>query len=607
MSSQAKQGGLATLFMALTLLALASLVLLAGSRQLVLAHANAQNQQRYHQALNYAEQGLAEGQAALARGESFATRKDKDGHYEVVNTPGLPSGLVKLVSTGFYDGHAVRVQRVFQQSEGGGEDTRDALNIVGDLNMGGDFKVLSDTPVNITVDGKVNIGGSVLNIDTLQSTGSITITGDQTLNTVYANGDISLSNGRYQTVKAGGNLMLTGSAQVDKLARVNGKAEFLNTPGDMAVAQAEIKGDVTVNIGGARFGTLETEGKADILMFDRMQSARALGHLNVQGAGQLDVGITRSTYSSSIPRNISINPMLPIQLPAVPKIVPRKPRIDANDFRLEAHYRFERDAQGILVTVRQVKGIPDGPYRLGKAADSQQPNHLCRELDGVGRCLGGRPSYLICKGHDPNTNDCFEASAPGRWKINGTTMAPGALWFDGDLEIGNGRYHNTFLATGNIATSGNHVSYALNYPYPSKVDICHDADFPDTYPLDYCPGGVFQSRPLGNVALLAGSYHGVTYHGGNIMLGASSQIYGNVWAGNLLQTDGSTAIHGYVAAARQGSDGGQHQWGASTTIDLRSLPESFKPGVDPGQGGNNGGKKALTALPYSWMDSGVGS
>ncbi|WP_186338555.1 hypothetical protein [Chromobacterium vaccinii] len=72
-----RHAGLATLFAVLTLLAIASLVLLAASRQLVLIHANAQNQHRYHQALDNAEEGLRQGSQALANGQPLPADNDR--------------------------------------------------------------------------------------------------------------------------------------------------------------------------------------------------------------------------------------------------------------------------------------------------------------------------------------------------------------------------------------------------------------------------------------------------------------------------------------------------------------------------------------------------
>ncbi|KUM04610.1 hypothetical protein KIF53_14690 [Chromobacterium subtsugae] len=599
-----RQRGLATLFTVLTLLAIASLALIAASRQLLLAHANAQNQHRYHQALDYAEEGLNQAQAALAAGAPLLDTP----RYQLKRTDIAPD-LVRLASTGLYDQHRVTVQRMLRLGRAGG-DSPVALAIVGDLDLSGAVNLLSDKPVDMTVDGKVRLSGSVNGIGTLQSTGDIFVSGPQTIGILHSNGNIELANGSYQTVTAVGDLTLRGDAAVARLARVNGNARFFSSPGaEPAVRAAEVKGDVEINMGGARFGRLDTEGKVDIRQFGGMEALQALGDLSIQGWGAPLSGVVagRANFNANNPEiRVNQDPKLHLKLEPVPLLQVGRPRIDAFNFKNEAHYRFEFDRAGrILVTVRKIHGLADGAYRLGLSPDSQLPNYLCRDADSQGRCKAGAPAQLICKGHSPQ-NDCFAGSRPGHWKLDGQTMAPGVLWFDGDLEVGSGVYHNSFLSSGDIATSGQHVSYAVNYA--GAVGICRNSDFPALYPEDDCRQGLFKGRPIGNAALLAGGYSAGRYQGGNITLGASSQIHGNVWAGNMLFSGGSTTIHGYVAAALQGaaSAAEPHRWGASTTIDLRDLPETFQPGSQPGDPGSSG-KRGVEALPYSWMDSGADS
>ncbi|UTH76509.1 hypothetical protein [Chromobacterium sp. IIBBL 290-4] len=592
--------GLATLFAVLTLLAIASLVMLAASRQLLLAHANAQNQHRYHQALNHAEDGLNQALAALAAGKPFKDTSD----YRLGRQDITPQ-VVRLYSTGLYDGHQVTVQRVVRLG-GGNPDKSAALSFIGDLDLSGSVNLLSDKPVDMTVDGKVNLSGSVIGIATLQSTSDIRVSGPQAINTLHSNGNIDLSNGEYQTVKAVGNLTLSGAASIARLARVNGDAKFFNSSGaNPAVAQAEVIGNVEINMGGARFGRLDSGGKVDIAQMGGMEALRAQGDLMIQGWGAPISGEIggRAGYNRNNPDiRIAETPKLQVKLEPVPLLTVGRAKIDAYDYRGEAHYRFSRDKAGrVLVSVRQIHGMKDGDYRLGLAADTRLPNYLCLDTDAQGVCKPG-PAQLICKGFSPQ-NDCFADSQAGKWKINGITLAPGVMWFEGDLEVGNGTYHNSFLATGHIATSGQHATYAVNYA--GAAGICRNTDFPQLYPENYCSHGLFKGRPIGNAALLAGSYSKNRFQGGNITLGASSEVFGNVWAGNMLFSSGNTTIHGYVAVALQAGGSGQpHRWGASTTIDLRQLPDSFQPSTPDSNGGGQGGQ-GVAVLPYSWMDSGA--
>ncbi|AOZ51537.1 hypothetical protein [Chromobacterium vaccinii] len=595
-----RHAGLATLFAVLTLLAIASLVLLAASRQLVLIHANAQNQHRYHQALDNAEEGLRQGSQALANGQPLPADNDRFW----LTQQAIPPDRMRLRSTGNYDGHRVTVQRDFLQSGNQGGSSS-ALTLVGNLELSGAINLIGDKPVEMTVDGAVTLSGSVDGIATLQSTGDIIVTGSQTINTLYSNGNIELGNGRYQTVKALGNLTLRGDAAIGALARVNGKAAFLNSPSVApAVARAEVKGDVDIAMGGARFGQLDAEGKVDIRQIGALDALRAEGHLSVQGWGAPIAATVAgaASYNAGNPDiRIAFQPGLKLNLQPLPPLEVKRPRLDAYDYRGQAHYVFTHAADGgVRVTVRKVHGLADGEYRLGRDPDNRLPNYLCRTADASGVCRA--PATLICKGHSPQ-NDCFAGGRPGQWKLDGVTFAPGVLWFDGDLEVGNGTYHNTFIASGNIATSGQHVSYAVNYA--GAIGICANVDFPSLYPEDDCRGGALKGRPVGNAVLLAGGYVDKRFHGGDITLGSSSRVFGNVWAGNQLFSSGSTTIHGYVSAlAQSGGQGARpHQWGASTTIDLRGLPDSFRPDAPPDSGGGQNGGSSFKALPYSWMDT----
>ena len=76
------------------------------------------------------------------------------------------------------------------------------------------------------------------------------------------------------------------------------------------------------------------------------------------------------------------------------------------------------------------------------------------------------------------------------------------------------------------------------------------------------------------------------YWGGNITIGASAEIFGNVKAGNEFQSGGSTTIHGYASALALG-ERVANSLGGSTTFDLRNLPPTFTPGgqASPNPGG----------------------
>ena len=45
-------------------------------------------------------------------------------------------------------------------------------------------------------------------------------------------------------------------------------------------------------------------------------------------------------------------------------------------------------------------------------------------------------------------------AATRKWTLSGTSFAPGIVWFEGDLHLGNGVYQNSFVATGKIFQHG---------------------------------------------------------------------------------------------------------------------------------------------------------
>ncbi|WP_248112253.1 hypothetical protein, partial [Ralstonia pseudosolanacearum] len=88
-------------------------------------------------------------------------------------------------------------------------------------------------------------------------------------------------------------------------------------------------------------------------------------------------------------------------------------------------------------------------------------------------------------------NTCF-SYFNGTWSTNGATMAPGVVWFHGDLILGVGTYENTVIATGNLTTSGSTVVHAPNYGGLSGQ--CNNTAFPALYPTNFCAGGAFTAR-----------------------------------------------------------------------------------------------------------------
>ncbi len=597
------QRGAATLLLVMSLLALISLALLYTSRHVLIEHFNAQAQHKYHQALGYAEEGMRVAGKALKEDGSRPASTTPQRYTLCYQEEGEQ---LRVISRGHFDGYSVAVQQRFALA---GSPTppppppsESVLQIHHNLNLSGAINIIGGKDAKLKVDGDVTLRGSVKGIDTLLATGNITVGGNQTVNVLGANGNITLVNGHYQRVSAMGNLQTRDSAIIVR-AQTNGTANIGSTRVDTLIAI----GNVAVTNGGSSLGEIETQGSFSSRTSRPIGSLKAEHNLEIEGwGGSLNASIGGEARYNRNNKDIKVKIEPGLQVPITPltPITLQKRLVDANDYQSQAHYLFRRLDDGkIQVQIRAIHGIDDGLYLIGKNQNNHE-NYLCQKTDSNGRCT--TPSVgRVCRGYS-DYNNCLTVSKAGVWTLAGNSLAPGLAWFDGDLQAGNGRYYNSFIASGNIKTMDNHQVYALNYiAYPG---VCSNNDYPGQYPTDYCntQSQQFNSHASGNIAYLAGHYQGSQYKGGDIMLGSSSTVHGNVIAGNTLNSGGKTVIKGYVTVANQGTSG-DNNWSHSTTIDLTNLPDSFKP-EDGGSGQPpvtppESGKQVYRVVQGSWIDS----
>ena len=530
------------------------------------------------------------------------------------------------------------------------------LNYNRNLTLGGSIKIEKDagdaTPYEIRVLGDIVTGGnSITGVDRLLSTGSIHIGSGSAFQELHANCDVKLTGSvTAAQVLARRNACFTGAAKATEKIRVNGSVETAASQPKIA-AGAQPQGTdactapapqndtnaptcwlpeppaptplpfqgVYLRGGSAGASDIETAGSIYLTNSGTIGKLLAQGDLSVPGSGK----VTQGTIGGQLlevkawnTNNVQVTTQagLTVALPAVPPLSIATETFNANDYRASANYAFTVDAAGYRkVTVQQVQGIDDGEYFLGDYTGGGYKDYLCTQVTGTAAsptCLapGVAATITLCKGQSAY-NGCF-AYGPNGWKIDGQGMAPGVAWFAGDLEVGTGSYFNTFIATGNIKTSGSHTTYAPNYvgydgqqatasgvPVSLPQGVCQHSDFPQLRPAQFCtPPDVYTALDVGNYAFMAGSradedwqnLHG--YQGGDITLGASSKVHGNVKAGNQFISGGSTAIHGYASALALGVSA-QNAMGGSTTFDLRKLPATFtpgNPGTPPEEEGGNG-------------------
>lgn len=517
----------------------------------------------------------------------------------------------------------------------------DTLRATGDVSIGSNIQVGS-----VHANGDVELSGSA-GVGEIRSRGDVTVRGGSNPLTVRANGRVHFSGGKGSVVESRGGVRVSGggvsitsvATQGDVDWSGSGQAGTLHANGNITYAGAKnggsptlrSRGELTVTgagaglahangrVRGTGWGELDTiASRGDVTLAGSVSagSIRATGNARMEGSGDvgridgqggLYVGGWQSVsgviggrlekaqrYNNNVRvterpgHAVTVEEVATVSIPEVPEVQMPAFSIDVYPLRAAANYVFEYVDNRIQVQVSQVSGIPDGTYVLGEHHGGRK-DWLCRPQDldnGVCRQTVG----TICQGYSAH-NACF-AYKRGKWSINGTSMARGVAWFDGDLEVGTGTYVNTFLATGNINTSGSHRTLAPNYAghaavcrnaAPAGTRLSVNSNFAELVPTNLCDLGKREmtGEPLGNIAYLAGGLRpGGGFVGGDIDLGASTRADGAVMAGNLLRTGGSTTINGrIVSAAQRASAGEEVRMGGSTTMDLGSGSDDYDPGV----------------------------
>ena len=508
----------------------------------------------------------------------------------------------------------------------GGGGVIHAMDIHRNLDLTGSIQFRGPDNAVINVDGNARLdSASITGIDTLRATGEVSIGSNIQVGAVHANGNVELTGSSgVGEIRSRGDVTIRGGSS-PMTVRANGRVHFAGGNGSVVESRGAVRvsaggviitsiateGDVDWSGSGGRAGTIHANGNirynggksgaAPTLRSRGNITATAAGaglaHANGQvrgeGWGRFDtvaarggLTLTGSFSAGTVRPRDTVEPVVAVSIPEVPEVQMPAYRIDVYPLRAAANYVFEYVGNRIQVQVSQVAGIPDGTYVLGERQDGRK-DWLCRPGDlRNGVCQ--RPVATICQGFS-EYNACFTHDR-GKWTVNGTSMARGVAWFDGDLQVGNGTYVNTFLATGNLNTSGNHRTVSPNYAgyaaacrnaAPAGTRLGVYSHFAELVPTNLCDvgNGTMTGEPLGNIAYLAGGLApGGGFVGGDIDLGASTRADGAVMAGNLLRTGGSTTLNGrIVSAAQRAGASDEIRMGGSTTMDLGSGSDDYDP------------------------------
>lgn len=524
------------------------------------------------------------------------------------------------------------VYRIVPGAEGVTGSNDNVITFNRDLRLGGSITVNAepDRDYQLNVRGNLTTGdNSITGVSIIRATESIAIGSGSSFDELHANGDIKLSGSvsGENNLMARGNICLSGGASAKGTVKANG-----TVIGDGGVQFGDISSlgssdgvgpklceppSLAMDKSGQVFG-VDLRGNSSAKTVRSKASVRvnsgSIGELLSEGdlvitngGGRVDGGTIAGTVSHPNQGKVTLHPEFVVPISPVPPVSLNTIEFNAYDLRGDANYAFWVDASGYkMVTVKDVNGADDGDYFLGDYPSG--PNHLdrlCTALTAssspskpVCSVPSKEQSIPVCKGQS-DWNRCFTYDVKTQeWGLSGLGMAQGIVWFEGSLKAGNGHYYNTFVATENIVTEGNHQTTAPNYA--GYAGICANLVFPGYYPTQFCQGGSYNHSAvggLGNYALMAGSCDPdypseCRYQGGNIATGASSIIRGAIKAGNEFRSGGSSTVHGYISALALGVERDNSSMGGSTTITLTNLPE----GYDPSGGGGGGGGGDASAL-----------
>jgi hypothetical protein len=460
------------------------------------------------------------------------------------------------------------------------------------LNLSGDIKLFEGDIQNleILVEGNVNLSSnSIQNADVIRSTGNITIGSGSKYGLLHANGDITMTGSTSaDAVLARGNISIEGSGSIIHAATAGNLTMKANTIHDLLVGETLfIRGDSHPN---------PTGGYQTEKVFDTAKDG-----YEIQTLAQFDIAngynggvnkplydkiknLDKSTNTWVVTSQLSIIPALVVKVPLV-KLTPDDD-FNAYDYKDLANYAFTVDSSDFMkVRVQRVTGIADGDYFIGSYAGK---NYLCTAVSGTAsdpQCTS--PSVALAKVLSTRKEISYSSSTK-LWKVGNTGLAPGVAWFEGSLEIKNGSFYNTFIATLNFTGGAQAVIYAPNYAAKtgsqngttySPLGYCNQSDF-DLKPTQFCASTQWDSDVdggMGNFATMAGSKTSGLYQGGDISFVNDPEIFGNVWAGNLYGNAGNTKIHGYITALALGNKSSGNAIRNSTSIILTKLPASFNP------------------------------
>lgn len=561
-----------------------------------------------------------------------------------------------------------------------------AINIYTDVGVSGNVSITNSTgkPVDLNIVGTANLH-EISNIDTLKVTGDLTVSNKITkVNNIYADGNVTLNspdaislintkkniylksgNGSVEILKAGENIEWGNDTVLGKYGYANNNiigaarnSTLSNRPASGDSTGVQLKAGNEIKCDSNNYKNIAAKsftgncGSADLAHIQKKLTSNELPVIKISELGtSLNITppmVNANCYDPEKKLNCSTNTVY-----------------TSND---TANYIFEYKDNKITVRIYNLDGFIDGTtFCLGSSTTSnislQNTNNMQNSdhwgylyeatVNGNSVNCSSTIKANILRWYDKNKDEKMSITYNnGTWTIRRPNLgvqnyitdfanilktpsiAPGVILFIGNLQIREGIYNNTLLATGNIESSsvnGNAIISAPNYAATrggvegafchansalsnSSNDIIKKLDPLNGYfprPKNFCSSPTAMISPttaLGDLALLAGSYIGTynkaSYVGGDIKLisyNDKSPIYGNIIAGNNYTTDANLNLYGFLSIIGLGNNGKTTLTDLKIVIPTTTNTNIGAPTEDSGTGNQSTPTPNVPAATIKWV------